>query len=110
MKRKLALALLGGAFLAALPALAQQAADLPKFPTPPPKVTAEDSIINPPYADAPEYKVDPTVPQGEVREYRDPDFKDDLSKFPVHRMDCTSCHSRPAHKIHPPNDAVDLAL
>ena len=25
-------------------------------------------------------------------------------------MDCMDCHSRPAHKVHTPNDAVDLAL
>ena len=63
MKNKLALSLLAGVFFA-VPVLAQPAIDpnLPKFPTPPPKVTAEDSIINPPYADAPEYKVDPSVP------------------------------------------------
>src|ERR1700754_4408150 len=70
MKNKLALSLLAGV-LFAVPVLAQPAIDtnLPKFPTPPPKVTAEDSIIKPPYADAPEYKVDPSVPQGEVREF-----------------------------------------
>jgi enterochelin esterase family protein len=65
MKHKFALL----ALLAAAPALAQSAADLPKFPTPPPAVTAENSIIKPPYADAPEYKVDPSVPQGDVREF-----------------------------------------
>ena len=70
MKSKLALSLLAGVFFA-VPVFAQPAIDpnLPKFPTPPPKVTAEDSIINPPYADAPEYKVDPSVPQGEIREF-----------------------------------------
>ena len=70
MTNKLALSLLGGVFLMALPALAQPASpDLPKFPTPPPAVTAENSIIHPDYADAPEYKLDPAVPQGEVREF-----------------------------------------
>jgi enterochelin esterase-like enzyme len=54
--------------LAALPVMAQ-APDLPKFPTPPPPVTAENSVINPPYADAVEYKIDPAVPQGDVREF-----------------------------------------
>ena len=44
------------ALLAAAPALAQSTDNLPKFPTPPPAVTAENSIINPDYADAPEYK------------------------------------------------------
>ena len=58
------------AILAALPALAQvPAADLPKFPTPPPPVTTENSVINPPYADAAEYKIDPAVPQGDVYEF-----------------------------------------
>jgi len=51
-----------------------------------------------------------TNAQGVTIEYRDPDFKDDPAKFPVHRMDCMDCHSRPAHKVHTPNDAVDLAL
>src|SRR5215471_19874404 len=51
-----------------------------------------------------------TNPQGVTTEYRDPDFKDDLSKYQVRRMDCMDCHSRPAHKIHTPNEAVDLAL
>jgi enterochelin esterase family protein len=68
MNSKLALSLLGGVFLVALPALAQ-APDLPKFPTPPPTVTAENSIINPDYTDAPEYKTDPAVPQGEVHDF-----------------------------------------
>jgi enterochelin esterase family protein len=57
------------AMFAALPAMAQPAADMPKFPTPPPAVTDENSIIKLPYADAPEYLVNPAVPQGEVREF-----------------------------------------
>ncbi|MBW8869712.1 MAG: hypothetical protein JF563_02905, partial [Acidobacteriales bacterium] len=71
MKNRLTLSLLAGAFLAVLPALAQPAPDpsLPKFPTPPPTEDAQTSIIKPDYADAPEYKVDPSVPQGEVREF-----------------------------------------
>ncbi len=70
MKNKLALSLLAGVFFA-VPVFAQPAIDpnLPKFPTPPPKVTAEDSVIDPPYADAAEYKVDASVPQGEIREF-----------------------------------------
>jgi hypothetical protein len=70
MKNKLMLSLLAGVFFA-MPVFAQPAIDpnLPKFPTPPPKVTAEDSIIDPPYADAPEYRIDPAVPQGEIREF-----------------------------------------
>jgi nitrate/TMAO reductase-like tetraheme cytochrome c subunit len=51
-----------------------------------------------------------TNPQGVVTEYRTPDFKDDPSKHQIRRMDCVDCHSRPAHKVHTPNDAVDLAL
>ena len=51
-----------------------------------------------------------TNAQGGTTEYRDPDFKDDLSKYQVRRMSCLDCHSRPAHKVHTPNDAVDLAL
>ena len=45
-----------------------------------------------------------------VTEYRTPDFTDDPSKYKIQRMDCMDCHSRPAHKVHTPNDAVDLAL
>jgi enterochelin esterase family protein len=57
--------------LVGLPALAQnsQTADLPKFPTPPPPVTAENSIIGPSYADPPESVADVAVPQGEIREF-----------------------------------------
>ena len=71
MKNTLRLLLLAGAFLAVLPAFAQPAPDpaLPKFPTPPPATDAATSIIKPDYADASEYKVDPSVPQGDVREF-----------------------------------------
>jgi len=41
----------------------------PKFPTPPPKVTAENSVIGPDYANAPESVANPAVPQGDVREF-----------------------------------------
>ena len=51
-----------------------------------------------------------TNPRGVTTEYRTPDFKDDPAKFKIRRMDCMDCHSRPAHKVHSPNDAVDLAL
>src|ERR1700749_778992 len=67
-KNKLTLSLLAGAFLAVLPAFAQTP-DLPKFPTPAPATNEETSIIGPNYADAPEYKVDPAIPQGDVREF-----------------------------------------
>jgi len=45
-----------------------------------------------------------------VTEYRDPNFKDDPSNYQIRRMDCIDCHSRPAHKLHTPNEAADLAL
>ena len=69
--RKLVFSLLAGTMLVVLPALAQPAPDssLPKFPTPAPAVTAENSIIGPNYTDAPEFTVNTSVPQGEVREF-----------------------------------------
>jgi nitrate/TMAO reductase-like tetraheme cytochrome c subunit len=51
-----------------------------------------------------------TDPNGTVTEYRTPEFTDNPAKYHIHRMDCMDCHSRPAHKVHTPNDAVDLAL
>ena len=51
-----------------------------------------------------------TNPQGVVTEYRTEEFKDGPGKYQIHRMDCMDCHSRPAHKVHTPNDAIDLAL
>jgi nitrate/TMAO reductase-like tetraheme cytochrome c subunit len=51
-----------------------------------------------------------TNPQGVTTEYRDPEFKNDPAKYQIRRMDCMDCHSRPAHKLHTPNEAVDLAL
>ncbi len=51
-----------------------------------------------------------TNAQGVTTEFRDPDFKDDPSKYQIRRMDCMDCHSRPAHKVHTPNEAVDLSL
>jgi nitrate/TMAO reductase-like tetraheme cytochrome c subunit len=51
-----------------------------------------------------------TSPQGVVTEYRTPEFNGDPSKYKVRRMDCMDCHSRPAHKVHTPNDAVDLSM
>ncbi|MCP5412010.1 MAG: esterase family protein [Alphaproteobacteria bacterium] len=50
------------------PALAQDAAT-DKNPTPPPRVTAENSIIGPDYANAPETVLNPNVPQGDVFEF-----------------------------------------
>lgn len=58
----------GAAILAACPALAQDAAQT-KFPTPPPPVTAENSIIGPAYADPPESVANPAVPQGDIHEF-----------------------------------------
>ena len=49
---------------AALPALAQPA-EVAKFPTPPPPVTAENSVIGPDYANAPEAVANPAVPEGD---------------------------------------------
>jgi enterochelin esterase family protein len=63
--RKTSLFLATG-LLAAFPALAQPPAGQP---TPPPALSAENSVINPPYADAPEYAVNPATPQGETREF-----------------------------------------
>ncbi|HTC83160.1 MAG TPA: alpha/beta hydrolase-fold protein [Rhizomicrobium sp.] len=76
MKNKLTLSHMAGAFLAGaialgLPAFAQPAPDpsLPKFPTSAPATDALTSIIKPDFADAPEYTVNPSAPQGEVREF-----------------------------------------
>jgi len=63
---KLAL-LFPAALLAALPALAQTPQG--KFPTAPPPVSAENSVIGPAYADPPEATANLAVPQGEVREF-----------------------------------------
>jgi hypothetical protein len=51
-----------------------------------------------------------TQANGEVTEYRTPEFKDDPSKHTIRTMDCMVCHNRPAHHFRPPNDMVDLAL
>jgi len=61
--------LLAATALATLPVLAQTPPDQPKFPTPPPAVTAENSVIGPNYADAPEAVANVAVPQGDVREF-----------------------------------------
>jgi nitrate/TMAO reductase-like tetraheme cytochrome c subunit len=47
---------------------------------------------------------------GRVTEFRTAEFTGDPAKYRIRRMDCMDCHSRPAHKVHTPNDAVDLAL
>jgi nitrate/TMAO reductase-like tetraheme cytochrome c subunit len=51
-----------------------------------------------------------TNAQGLATEYRSPDFKDDPARHKVRTMDCMDCHSRPAHKVQSPNDAVDIAM
>ena len=51
-----------------------------------------------------------TNAQGVVTEYRTADFQDDPAKHRIRRMDCMDCHTRPAHNVHSPNEAVDLAL
>jgi hypothetical protein len=51
-----------------------------------------------------------TDPNGVVTEYRTADFKGDLSKLPMHTMDCIDCHSRPSHNFLSPNAAVDISL
>ena len=51
-----------------------------------------------------------TTAQGEVREFRSPDFKDDPQTHPLRTMDCMDCHNRPAHDFRLPTDAVDLAM
>ena len=61
--------LLAAVFFTALPVLAQTPAEQPKFPTPPPPVTAENSVIGPNYADAPEAVANAAVPQGEGRDF-----------------------------------------
>jgi nitrate/TMAO reductase-like tetraheme cytochrome c subunit len=51
-----------------------------------------------------------TNEKGVTTEYQTPEFKGNPSQYRIRRMDCMDCHSRPAHKVHTPNDAVDLAL
>lgn len=66
-------------------------------------IATDEQLMNIPW-------VRSTNPQGVTTVYADPDFKDDINKFKIRRMDCMDCHSRPAHKMHTPNDAVDLAI
>ncbi len=51
-----------------------------------------------------------TNAEGQSTEYRTDDFKADPSQHDIRRMDCLDCHSRPAHNVMAPNDAVDVAL
>ena len=57
------------AALAAIPASAQVPLGLRKVPTPPPMASAENSLIGPDYANAPESVANPVVPQGDIREF-----------------------------------------
>ena len=61
--------LLAATFFSAMPVLVQTPPEQPKFPTPPPPVTAENSVIGPAYADPPEATANEAVPQGEIREF-----------------------------------------
>ena len=51
-----------------------------------------------------------TNTQGQTTEYRTDDFKGEPSAKHIRRMDCLDCHSRPAHNLMPPNEAVDVAM
>jgi len=51
-----------------------------------------------------------TDAKGVVTEYRNPEFKGDLTKLPIHKMDCIDCHNRPSHNFLSPNEAVDISL
>jgi enterochelin esterase-like enzyme len=65
MKKNFALGAVALA-MAASSALAQDAA---RSPTPPPAVTAENSVIGPAYANPPEAVANPAVPQGDIHEF-----------------------------------------
>ena len=51
-----------------------------------------------------------TDPQGNVTEYKRPDFTNGVAGHTIHRMDCRDCHNRPAHQFRSPGDSVDLAM
>ena len=51
-----------------------------------------------------------TNDKGQTTEYRTAEFTDDPAKHKIRRMDCMDCHSRPAHNVQPPNDAVEIAM
>lgn len=51
-----------------------------------------------------------TDAKGAVTEFRTAEFKEDPSKFKIHKMDCLDCHNRPAHQFRAPQDSVDLAM
>jgi len=66
-------------------------------------IAADDRLLEIPW-------VRLTNPRGKVVEYRTPEFTGDPAQYKIRRMDCMDCHSRPAHKVHTPNEAVDLSL
>ncbi len=66
-------------------------------------ITADEQNLSIPW-------VRKTDPQGVTTVYRTAEFTDDPAKHEIHRMDCMDCHSRPAHKVKTPNEAVDIAL
>jgi nitrate/TMAO reductase-like tetraheme cytochrome c subunit len=51
-----------------------------------------------------------TDSKGKVTEYRREGFTEDISKYPIRRMDCMDCHNRPSHRFLSPNVAVDRSL
>jgi nitrate/TMAO reductase-like tetraheme cytochrome c subunit len=51
-----------------------------------------------------------SVGQGVVTEFRSPNFTNDVSGYPLRRMDCMDCHNRPAHMFESPNSAINLAM
>jgi len=51
-----------------------------------------------------------TDAKGVVTEYRNSEFKGDISKLPIHTMDCIDCHNRPSHNFLSPNAAVDISF
>ena len=51
-----------------------------------------------------------TNPKGEVTEYRNQQFTNNVSQYEIRKMDCMDCHNRPAHRYRSPNDAVNFAM
>lgn len=51
-----------------------------------------------------------TSAEGQVTEYRLPNFTNEVAAADIRRMDCIDCHNRPAHKYQTPNQAVNLAM
>lgn len=51
-----------------------------------------------------------TSSSGQVREYRTPNFTNEVAASDIRKMDCIDCHNRPAHRYQSPNNAVNLAM